>query len=111
MPRDPIVAGLSIDPETRLDDAERGALISILDTDGFTVLRKLMLVEIARFDLALKNAERAEDVIIKHNIAKAASQFYVQLIDRLNKERELVYVGDGPQIFPSVTDAITDPEE
>ena len=98
-----------IDPETELDQAERAAVVSILDTQGWEVFRKLMEIQIARFDLALKNADPADakDVLAKHSISKAASQFYVQIIDRLNTERDILY--NAPtlnEILPSVTDAL-----
>lgn len=102
---------VNLDPEAQLDDAERAAAVSILDMPGWFAVRKLMEIEIKRFDLALKNADPAdrEDVLAKHVIAKAASQFYVQIIDRLNTERELFLSATTPEgILPSVTDAITE---
>lgn len=98
---------MPIDPETELTDAERGSLVAILDSPGWQVFRKVMEIQIARFDLDVKNASKAEDVIFKHSISKAASQFYVQIIDRLNIERELLFSAITPdQILPSVTDAL-----
>lgn len=106
--RDPLV---NLDPDQQLDDAERADLISLIDQNGFFVLRKLMEIEIKRFDLALKNAEKPEEVIVKHSLAKAASQFYTQLIDRLNQEREsFLNAKSLPEILPSITDAITENE-
>lgn len=104
---------LTKDPNEGLDFTERAALVSILDMPGWFALQKLMLLEIHRFDLALKNADAANEksVLAAHVISKAASQFYVQIISRLNKEREMfqgAYVEN--EILPSIADQITEVE-
>lgn len=100
-----------IDPETQLDEAERASVVSILDLPGFHALQKLMLIEIAKFDLALKNADPADNkkVLAAHVIAKAASQFYTQIIDRLNGERDYFRGSHNqPKVQPSGTDELTE---
>lgn len=104
--RDPQI---NLDPDMQLEDSERADIVSILETPGWFAVRKLMEIEIRKFDLALKNADPADqkDVLAKHVLSKAASMFYAQIINRLNTEQDQFFSAAPPDtVLPSVTDAL-----
>lgn len=81
---------MAIDPELQLDDTERAYLaMMVANIPAFGALTKIFEAEIEKFKVALINAQKPEDVITQHNLAKAASQFYVQVINRINQEIEI----------------------
>lgn len=98
-----------IDPEQDLNEAERAALASYVQTPGFQALHKLMQIECAKFDLALKNTNPAEKekVLAAHVMSKVASQFFAGLINRVNEEVTFFLKrNESPQVLDSPTDQI-----
>jgi hypothetical protein len=98
-----------IDPEQELNEAERAALASYVQTLGFRALHKLMQIECAKFDLVLKNTSPAdrEKVLAAHVMSKAASQFFAGLINRVNEEATFFLKrNEAPQVLDSPTDHI-----
>jgi hypothetical protein len=98
-----------IDPEQDLNEAERAALASYVQTPGFKALHKVMQIECAKFDLALKNTSPAEkeQVLAAHVMSKAASQFFAGLINRVNEEVEFFLKrNEAPRVLDSPTDQI-----
>ena len=81
---------MSIDANHELSGIERAHLSVLVTTDGFKIMQKLMEDEVKKFNLLLINASNTDDIIAKHNLAKAAAQFYQGVIDRVNQE-VLVY--------------------
>lgn len=80
-----------IDPELTLNNAERVELNNVLTLRGFEHLKRLALAECGRFDVQLKNLEASSpnyDTQLKHYhaLAKAASQFWVGLMQRVDGE-------------------------
>jgi hypothetical protein len=98
-----------IGPEEELDDAERSALASYVQSPGFKALHKLMQVECMKFDLKLKNTNPAEkeEVLAAHMMSKVASQFFAGLINRVNEEVTFFLKrSEAPQVLDSPTDQI-----
>jgi hypothetical protein len=98
-----------IDPEQDLNEAERAALASYVQTPGFHAWHKLMQIECAKFDLALKNTNPAdrESVLAAHVMSKAASQFFAGLLNRVNEEVSFFLKRhEAPQVLDSPTDQI-----
>jgi hypothetical protein len=82
-----------IDPELTLTEAERVELNAIASMRGFVHLKRLALAECGRFDVQLKNLEPAtpnyESALRQyHALAKAASQFWAGLLQRVEMEIE-----------------------
>lgn len=78
---------MPIDPEYELTAEERAALVSYGVT-AFTVIKKIMEAEVAKFNVALLNCNPTEHdkILAAHTMAKAAAQFCVQVINRVNQE-------------------------
>jgi len=100
---------MPIDPELQLNQSERASLVAYLRTEGFAALQKLCVLQIAEFDLALKNTDPSEEkkVLAAHVISKAASQFYAGLINRINEE-DAYFRAEQPQKTTVEKHAITD---
>lgn len=81
---------MAFDPETQLDDTERVHLAILRNnTPGFNALQKIFESEIAKFHVALVNSKTDEDVLNNHKLEKAASAFYVAIMNRINYEMEV----------------------
>lgn len=77
---------MNIDAECELTGIERAYLAAWINEESFKIAQKLMEDQVKRFNIDLVNATKSEDIIAKHNIAKAAAQFYQGFINRLNQE-------------------------
>lgn len=95
---------MAIDPEYQLDDQER-AYVAMLksDTPAFAALTKIFESEIAKFHVSLINSKTDEEVLTNHKLEKAASQFYVQVLNRINSEIEQHY--NTPRVTDKPVDA------
>jgi hypothetical protein len=93
---------MGIEADYELDDQARAHLAVLVGMDGFKILQHLMEDEVKKFNLKLINASKPEEVIHAHNLAKAASQFYQGVINRLNNEIDFY------QHAPKVTDKPVD---
>ncbi len=87
-----------IDPELTLNDAERVELNSVVTMRGFEHVKRLALAECGRFDVQLKNLEPSSsnyDAQLRqyHALAKAASQFWVGLLARIESEIQQLIAG------------------
>lgn len=83
---------MAIDPEYQLDSEERTYIAMLAaDTPAFAALQKIFESEIAKFHVSLVNSKTDEEVLINHKLEKAASQFYVQVLRRINQEIEIHY--------------------
>jgi hypothetical protein len=81
---------MTIDADNELTGIERAQLATWLTDASFGIVQRLMEDQVKRFNLDLVNAVKTEDIIQKHNLAKAAAQFYQGFINRINQE-VLVY--------------------
>lgn len=77
---------MSIEADYELDGIERAHLASWITEASFQIAKKLMEDEVKKFNLSLINASDPNDIVQKHNLAKAAAQFYQGFINRLNQE-------------------------
>jgi hypothetical protein len=77
---------MNIDADNELTGIERAHLAQWLTEDSFKIVQKLMEDQIKKFNLDLVNASKTEDIIVKHNLAKSAAQFYQMLIERISQE-------------------------
>jgi hypothetical protein len=81
---------MNIEADNELTGIERAHLAQWLTEDSFKIVQKLMEDEVKKFSLNLLNASNTEDIIARHNLAKAAAQFYQGFINRISQE-VLVY--------------------
>ena len=70
----------------QLTNVEQAQLAALIPTEGFQILNRLMKEEVSKFNVSLLNAKKSEDVLIAHNLAKAAAMFYQGIINRINAE-------------------------
>lgn len=80
-----------IDIDITLTDAERAILGSHVKTQAFDIIQKLMEDQVRKFNLQLVNTPVSErvKVLANHALAKAASQFYAGLMERLETELQI----------------------
>ena len=64
--------------------AEKATLTAYSGTEGFKILMRIMEEEVLKFNTALLNAKKPEDVLQAHNLAKAAAMFHQGVINRIN---------------------------
>lgn len=78
---------MPVDPEYELTQEERTALVAY-GVQAFSVIKKIMEGEVAKFNVALLNCKVTEqnEILAAHTLAKAAAQFCVQVINRVNTE-------------------------
>lgn len=78
---------MPVDPEYELTAEERAALVAYGVT-AFNVIKKIMEAEVAKFNVTLLNCKPTEhnEILAAHTMAKAAAQFCVQVINRVNTE-------------------------
>lgn len=93
------------DPELTLQDVERAELKACVMLRGFEQVKRLAEAECARFDVQLKNLSPEApnyDSTLKqyHALAKAASQFWVGLVERINLE--IARLDMQPQELPDL---------
>lgn len=99
-------------PEVELSDGERAALVHMTQMEGFRVLHRLMRSQVDTFIVDVINADPAKpaDVTSKQVLAKAAGQFFQQVVDRINEETQLYKnaprANDPPQ--PDATEGVLD---
>ena len=72
--------------ELELTHIEQAQLSAFIHTDGFRILDSIMKDEVLKFNTALLNAKKSEDVLQAHNLAKAAASFYQGVLNRINSE-------------------------
>lgn len=79
------------DPELQLTSNERAELKSVISQSGFQHFSRLAEAECGRFDVKLKNLDPSDpnyesNLKSYHLLSKAASQFWVGLVQRVNEE-------------------------
>jgi hypothetical protein len=101
----------SPEPELRLTDTERVELAQAVNMAGFRAIQKIMRSAVDKFILATMNADIANprEIIAKHRLAKAAIQFYAQVVKDVNSELSLALSLPHPSDKPvDVTEGILD---
>lgn len=75
-------------PDYQLERVEQAALASVVPTDGFRVIHRIMKSEVDKFVVRMINTDPANEktVIAAHLLSKAAAQFYQGVINRINEE-------------------------
>lgn len=84
-------------PVLELTSMDRADLAVLVGTGGFRIIQKIMRSAVDKFILSLVNADSASDaeVLAKHKLAKAATQFYAQVIKDVNEE--LIQIKNEPK--------------
>lgn len=79
------------EPEIELEHDQRGQLAQTTATEGFRVLQRIMRSTVDSFllDLINANAANQSEVLSRHNLAKAAAQFYQRVTNTVNEEVRL----------------------
>jgi hypothetical protein len=69
-----------------------GQLLAILKHPGYEVLKRIFESEIDRMQIDLLNTEptNRDEILAKHNIAKAAAMFYARILQRIENEQDLM---------------------
>lgn len=77
----------SFDPELRLEGVELAHLSVLAAMPGYRVLHRILRSEVDKFIISLINADGSDDaeILARHRLAKAASQFYQGATDRINE--------------------------
>ena len=65
---------------------EKALLAAYISSDGFKTLNRIMKHELYKFHENLLNANKPDEVIIAHNLEKAAAMFYQGVVNRINTE-------------------------
>lgn len=95
-----------VGPEYRLSDSERTHLVGLGTQPGFQVIVNICESEVEKFKVDMINADptKPEEVLAKHNIAKAAAMFWARVAARINSEQQL-YLGQKQlnEVQPDVT--------
>jgi hypothetical protein len=92
-----------------LTQVERAQLSAFQSTEGFQLICLIMKNELIKFNTALLNAKKPEDVLIAHNLASAAAKFYEGVLNTIEAEIA-IYTGTpkpGDRPF-DVTDGVLD---
>lgn len=93
----------------RPNATERAQLAGFYNQPGFQVLQNIFESQISQLQIDMINANpvNKEDVLAKHNLAKAAAVFYDRCIKFINDEiRNHVAVEEGTKIQPDLTEAL-----
>jgi hypothetical protein len=95
-----------IKPLSALDGRQRSIVAGYVHTEGFVILKRMMIDELRRFNQKLVNADRAnpEEVLAAHGLMQAAGMFYVGLLQRIDAE---IAIADSEG---STLGSINDPE-
>lgn len=72
--------------ELELTLNEKALLAAYINSDGYKTLDKVMRHELSKFHVKLINATKPEEVLIAHNLEKAAAMFYQGIVNRINSE-------------------------
>lgn len=86
-----------IDPEIQLDHTERAHLMALVTAPGWEILlHKIMEPEAEKFKVAHFNSKTGDTgaIMESYHIAKAAAQFLVAIVNRLNYEHGM-YLSAG----------------
>jgi len=77
-----------LDIELEIDDAEKAVLSAFVKQHGFDIIQKIMEDQVRKFNFKLINSSGADsaEVCANHLLAKAVAQFYVGLMERINRE-------------------------
>jgi hypothetical protein len=78
----------SVNVSFSLDSRQRQVLSAFIQQEGWDIMQKLMESEVREFNVAVANTpvSKPDDVLAKHKVAVAASQFYQGLINRVREE-------------------------
>lgn len=81
-----------IDPELELNDLEQAQLATLVNSQGWPVLKKVMQSKVEQFNVDLLNVSNAktEEIVAKHAIAKAAAMYATMLITELESIKLLL---------------------
>lgn len=91
---------MSIDADVELTGIERAHLAAWIGEESFRIVQRIMEDQVKTFNLDLVNATKTEDILAKHNIAKASAVFYQRFINRLNEEITLYRASPRPNDKP-----------
>jgi glycogen synthase len=81
-----LLKGLEV--ELELEDAEKAVLSAFVKQHGFDLIQKIMEDQVRKFNFKLINTDPADSALVcaNHYLAKAVAQFYVGLMERINRE-------------------------
>jgi hypothetical protein len=81
----------SIDIDIQLTDQQRGILRSIVKSEGFDILQKIMEDQVKFYNVQLINTDPKDGnaVVVNHHLANAVGGFYVSFMKRIMEECEL----------------------
>jgi hypothetical protein len=72
-------------PVLELNEVDIADLATVVAMNGMKVLQKIMRHECDVFIVDIINATNDVDVLAKHKLAKAAAQYYTQVVNRINE--------------------------
>lgn len=96
--------------EEHITNGDRTSLLSMLRSDGFRVLQKIMKAKCDAYITVLLNANPAndEEVLAAHRMAKAAAQFYESVTNQINEEIMMFNADNIYQKPQDVTEGLLD---
>jgi len=83
------------DPDTELTTIQRSDLAMLVTSNGYPVIRQILIFIVAQFRVDLDNADQANpaDVLAKHALSRAASvvaaKFIARIEGEVNMQREI----------------------
>jgi hypothetical protein len=77
-----------IKPLSTMDSRQRSIIAGYVHTEGFVLLKRMMIDELRKFNQNLINTPTGDSakIIANHNLMQAAGMFYVGLLHRIENE-------------------------
>lgn len=100
-----------MNPDVELGRAEQAQLVQTYHSEGYRIMHRIMRAEVDKFIVAMVNANPAdrEEVLARHQMAKAAAQFFEGVTRKINEEVTQYTAAPTPGDKPiDVTEGILD---